>query len=425
MNIRAVAAEVIFSVVDKGESLSSALPAGQKKIALRDGALLQEICYGVLRWLPRLEAIVAQLMDKPLTGKQRVAHHLLLVGIYQLSFMRIPAHAAVTETVDAVTTLKTPQLRALIHAVLRSYQRQSEQLEQNALSKDAGKYCHPGWLLKALQNTYPDQWQAIVEANHQRAPMWLRVNRAHHSAASYQQLLAEHDIESLPHPTAPDALQLLRPTDVAKLPGFADGFCSVQDAAAQLAVEYLAPQANELILDCCAAPGGKTCHILEREPQAKVVAVDIEPSRILRIHDNLNRLSLQAEVICGDASNPDNWWQGAMFDKILLDAPCSATGVIRRHPDIKWLRKAPDIEQLAILQGQILSNLWEKLKSGGTLVYATCSIMAQENQQQITDFLNKNKNAILQTGTLDSPGRQILPGEQNMDGFYYAVLCKA
>ncbi|MGL6177056.1 MAG: 16S rRNA (cytosine(967)-C(5))-methyltransferase RsmB, partial [Vibrionaceae bacterium] len=238
-------------------------------------------------------------------------------------------------------------------------------------------------------------------------------------------LLAEHDIESLPHPTAQDALQLLRPTDVAKLPGFADGFCSVQDAAAQLAVEYLAPQTNELILDCCAAPGGKTCHILEREPQAKVVAVDIEPSRILRIHDNLNRLSLQAEVICGDASNPDSWWQGAMFDKILLDAPCSATGVIRRHPDIKWLRKAPDIEQLAILQGQILSNLWEKLKSGGTLVYATCSIMAQENQQQITDFLNKNKNAILQTGTLDSPGRQILPGEQNMDGFYYAVLCKA
>lgn len=421
MNVRAVAAEVIFLVVDKGQSLSSALPQGQQKVAPRDGALLQEICYGVLRWLPRLESITQQLMEKPLTGKQRIFHHLILVGLYQLSFMRIPPHAAVGETVDATKTLRKPQLRGLINAVLRNYQRNQAALDAAAITHDAGKYGHPSWLLNTLQQAYPDAWQDILAANHQKAPMWLRVNRQHHTRESYHALLTEAGIEASVHSHAPDALRLHAPCDVYSLPGFEQGWVSVQDAAAQLAVEYLAPQANELILDCCAAPGGKTCHILERTSGCEVVAMDVDDKRLERVTDNLSRLKLHATVICGDAREPEQWWQGAQFDRILLDAPCSATGVIRRHPDIKWLRRAQDIEQLAVLQAEILDAMWAQLKSGGTLVYATCSVLPAENSQQIADFLARTADASTTTAT----GIQLLPGQEDMDGFYYAVLHKA
>ncbi|MDD1783997.1 16S rRNA (cytosine(967)-C(5))-methyltransferase RsmB [Enterovibrio sp. ZSDZ35] len=425
MNVRAVAAQVIYQVVDQGQSLSSALPPAQQKVAPRDGALLQEICYGVLRWLPRLEAITQSLMDKPLKGKQRVFHHLILVGLYQLGFMRIPAHAAVAETVDATKVLKKPQLRGLINAVLRNYQRNQEALDIAAVSHDAGKYGHPGWLLKLLQNAYPDQWESVVDANHEKAPMWLRVNRSHHTRDSYRALLDDAGIATELHPEAADALKLAAPCDVTALPGFSDGWVSVQDAAAQLSVDYLQPQANELILDCCAAPGGKTCHILEHQPTAKVVAMDVDATRLKRVEENLSRLNLNAQVICGDARHPQDWWKGEQFDRILLDAPCSATGVIRRHPDIKWLRRADDIAQLASLQSEIMDAMWAQLKSGGTLVYATCSITPQENGEQVKAFLARTNDASLETGTLDAPGRQILPGQDNMDGFYYAVLKKA
>lgn len=425
MNIRAVAAEVIYSVVDKGQSLTAVLPLAQQKIQAKDGALLQEICFGVLRWLPRLESIAQQLMDKPLTGKQRVFHHLILVGIYQLGFMRIPAHAAVAETVDGAVKLKKPQLKGLINAVLRNYQRNEESLTATACNNDAGKYGHPGWLLKTLQSAYANEWQDVVAANNQKAPMWLRVNSQHHDVDSYLALLAEQGIQAHKYHAAANALLLEKACDVKTLPGFTQGWVSVQDGAAQLAIEHLAPQANELILDCCAAPGGKTCHILEREPSAKVVAMDIDENRLTRVRENLQRLQLSAEVLCGDARYPSQWWQGQKFDRILLDAPCSATGVIRRHPDIKWLRKASDIEQLAKLQAEILQAMWQQLASGGTLVYATCSVMPLENVQQIRAFLANTPDATLHTGTPEQPGIQILPGQDNMDGFYYAVLKKA
>ncbi|MBY7975900.1 16S rRNA (cytosine(967)-C(5))-methyltransferase RsmB [Vibrio fluvialis] len=424
MNVRAAAAQVLFQVVDKGQSLSMALPAAQQNIRPRDHALLQEICYGALRYLPRLESIANALMDNPLKGKQRVFHHLILVGIYQLSFMRIPAHAAVGETVEGAQDLKGPRLRGLINAVLRNYQRNQEQLDAQAVSHNAGKYGHPSWLLKLLQNAYPQQWEAIVEANNSKAPMWLRVNHQHHDRDAYQALLNNENIDSSVHSQAEDALKLAAPCDVTKLPGFEKGWVSVQDAAAQLSLHYLQPQDGELILDCCAAPGGKTAHILERTQGSEVVAIDCDDTRLKRVHDNLKRLNLSAKVVCGDARYPQEWWQGSQFDRILLDAPCSATGVIRRHPDIKWLRRAEDIAALAELQREILDAMWQQLKPGGTLVYATCSITPQENVLQVKDFLARTSDAKLVGSELDNPGRQILPGEEDMDGFYYAVLTK-
>ena len=425
MNVRAAAAKVIYQVVDQGQSLSAALPLAQQDIKERDHALLQEICYGVLRWLPRLESITNALMDKPLKGKQRVFHHLILVGLYQLGYMRIPAHAAVAETVDATKTLKKTQLRGLINAVLRSYQRQKDALDEQAVSHDAGKYGHPSWLLKLLKASYPDDYAAICEANNTKAPMWLRVNSHHHDRDSYRALLDAEGIATELHPQAADALRLISPCDVTKLPGFSDGWVSVQDAAAQLAVDYLQPQAGELILDCCAAPGGKTVHIMERVPTAQVVAIDCDENRLKRVHENLERLNLTAQVLCADARYPEQWWHGEKFDRILLDAPCSATGVIRRHPDIKWLRRGEDIAALALLQAEIFDAMWLQLKPGGTLVYATCSITPQENCDQVKAFLSRTVDATLIDSDPASPGRQILPGEEAMDGFYYAVLTKA
>lgn len=424
MNVRAVAAQIVFQVVDQGQSLATALPKAMPKIAPKDQPLVQEICYGILRDLPRLEGIVSQLMDKPMTGKQRVFHHLILVGLYQLSAMRIPPHAAVGETVNATKALKKPQLRGLINAVLRNYQRHQADLDQKALGSDAAKFGHPSWLLRRLQTAYPNDWQSIIEANHQKAPMWLRVNAKHHSAAQYQSLLADIGIEADLSPLGTNALCLHKPCDVKKLPGFEQGWVSVQDLAAQLAVDYLNPQANERILDCCAAPGGKTCHILEREPSAHVVAMDIDALRLSRVQENLTRLNLSAELICGDARTPEIWWHGDQFDRILLDAPCSAIGVIRRHPDIKWLRRDSDIEQLTTLQAEILDAMWAQLRSGGTLIYATCSITPEENAHQIRAFLNRTPNASLQQDK-ESFGHQILPGQSQMDGFFYAVLHKA
>ncbi|PSV94292.1 16S rRNA (cytosine(967)-C(5))-methyltransferase RsmB [Photobacterium iliopiscarium] len=425
MNVRAAAAKVIYQVVDQGQSLSAALPLAQQNIKERDHALLQEICYGVLRWLPRLESITNALMDKPLKGKQRVFHHLILVGLYQLGYMRIPAHAAVAETVDATKTLKKTQLRGLINAVLRSYQRQKDALDEQAVSHDAGKYGHPSWLLKLLKASYPDDYAAICEANNTKAPMWLRVNSHHHDRDTYRALLDAEGIATELHPQAADALRLISPCDVTKLPGFSDGWVSVQDAAAQLAVDYLQPQAGELILDCCAAPGGKTVHIMERVPTAQVVAIDCDENRLKRVHENLERLNLTAQVLCADARYPEQWWDGEKFDRILLDAPCSATGVIRRHPDIKWLRRGEDIAALALLQAEIFDAMWLQLKPGGTLVYATCSITPQENCDQVKAFLSRTADAILIDSDPATPGRQILPGEESMDGFYYAVLTKA
>lgn len=434
VNIRALAARCCYSVIDQGRSLGDELPKQQDKVAIKDKGLLQEICYGVLRYLPELEHDVRGLMQKPLTGKQRVFHFLLLVGVYQIKYMRIPDHAAVSETVAATGALKNRHMKSLINGVLRNYVRASQDKDADSkaeLLSDAIKYNHPGWFIKRVQLGYPDNWQQILSANQQKPPMWLRANQQHHSSESYQALLSKAEITVHSVEPLTQAIELKRPCDVNKLPGFSQGWVSVQDGAAQQAARLLACEPGDVVLDCCAAPGGKTCHILELTPNiGAMTAIDIEASRLLRVEENLARLGLSANVIAADAANADTWFQGQLFDRILLDAPCSGTGVIRRHPDIKWLRKATDIDALVLLQQQILKETWSLLKPGGTLLYATCSILPEENSEQITHFIDNNTDARLLSidntaaKENDAIGWQLLPGVSNMDGFYYAKLLK-
>ncbi|WP_454878911.1 16S rRNA (cytosine(967)-C(5))-methyltransferase RsmB [Serratia inhibens] len=423
-NLRSHAAKAIGQVLDQGQSLSTVLPALQKTISDKDRALLQELCFGTLRVLPQLEWCIQQLMAKPMTGKQRTLHYLLMVGLYQLLYTRIPAHAVLAETVEGAVALKRPQLKGLINGVLRQFQRQQEELLQRAANNDS-RYLHPSWLLKRIQQAYPSQWEQIIDANNQKPPMWLRVNRLHHTRESYLQLMDQAGIRAEPHAEYPDALRLLAPCAVTDLPGFAEGWVTVQDASAQGCIDLLDPQDGEQILDLCAAPGGKTTHILEAAPKAHVMAVDIDEQRLGRVKENLQRLRLHAEVKLGDGRTPQQWCGDKQFDRILLDAPCSATGVIRRHPDIKWLRRDSDIAELAKLQAEIIEAIWPHLKNGGVMVYATCSILPVENAEQIAAFLQRHPDArLVETGDEQQPGRQNLPHPEDGDGFFYAKLIK-
>ena len=397
INLRSLAAQAIEQVVEKGQSLSNVLPPLQQKVSDKDKALLQELCFGVLRTLSQLEWLISKLMARPMTGKQRTVHFLIMVGLYQLLYTRIPPHAALAETVEGAVAIKRPQLKGLINGVLRQFQRQQEEL----LAEFAGQ-----------ENRYLH-------------PMWLRVNRNHQSRDEWLALLKEAGLEGFTHPDYPDAVRLATPAPVHTLPGFAEGWVTVQDASAQGCMRYLQPENGERILDLCAAPGGKTTHILEVAPQAEVMAVDIDEQRLSRVYDNLKRLGMKAEVKQVDGRFPEQWCGSEQFDRILLDAPCSATGVIRRHPDIKWLRRDRDIADLAQLQAEILNAIWGHLKPGGTLVYATCSILPEENSQQIAAFLARTPDAELDaTGTPASPGQQNLPGAEEGDGFFYAKLIK-
>lgn len=424
-NLRSLAAQLIERVIDKGESLSAVLPAAQKKVGDKDGALLQELCFGVLRTLPQLEALIGKLMARPLSGKQRVLHYLIMVGIYQLLYTRVPAHAALAETVAGAEVLKRANLKGLINGVLRQFQRQQAELIAE-VDHAPQRYLHPGWLLQRLQKAWPDNWQRIVDANNQRPPMWLRVNRQHHSHDSWLALLTESGKAAVADETASDALRLEAPAPVGQLPGFADGWVTVQDLSAQRCALLLAPEDDEQILDLCAAPGGKTTHILEIAPKAQVMAVDVDAQRLTRVKENLQRLNMQAEVKQGDGRTPAAWCGERQFDRILLDAPCSATGVIRRHPDIKWLRRDRDIAELASLQREILDAIWPHLKPGGTLLYATCSVLPDENEAQIDAFLSRHADAraeALPYGKIS--GLQVFPTIDGGDGFFYAKLIKA
>jgi len=423
-NLRSMAASAIEKVVEQGQSLSNILPPLQQKVSDKDKALLQELCFGVLRTLPQQEWLISKLMSRPMTGKQRTIHYLIMVGFYQLLHTRIPPHAALAETVEGAVVIKRPQLKGLINGVLRQFQRQQEELLAEFADSDK-RFLHPEWLLKRLQKAYPSQWQAIVEANNQRPPMWLRVNRNHHTRDEWLALLETAEMSGFTHDAYPDAIRLASPAPVQSLPGFEQGWVTVQDASAQGCMTYLEPQNGDRILDLCAAPGGKTTHILEVAPKASVMAVDIDEQRLSRVYDNLKRLGMKAEVKQGDGRTPAQWCGDEQFDRILVDAPCSATGVIRRHPDIKWLRRDRDINELAQLQSEILDAVWPHLKPGGTLVYATCSVLPEENSQQIAAFLKRTSNATLRTtGTPEKPGVQNLPGAEDGDGFFYAKLIK-
>ncbi|WGE89068.1 16S rRNA (cytosine(967)-C(5))-methyltransferase RsmB [Actinobacillus arthritidis] len=427
-NARAVAAQIILQVLDQGKSLATLIPEAQTKLEAKDLPLVQEISFGVCRTLPRLEAVIAQAVEKPLKGKTRLVHCLLLVGLYQLLYMRVPEFAAVDEVVNAAKSLKLDNFKALINGVLRRFLREKEAL----LAKFDKNWqtLHPEWFVNKLKKAYPN-WREIIEANNQRPPMWIRSNIQQIKPQDYRVLLGDLVAKNPENTTAcvpESAILLAEPVAVHKLMNFEQGWATVQDAHAQWSATLLEAQNGELILDACAAPGGKTTHILEVAPQANVIALDIEESRLKRVRENLVRLGQTAKVICGDASKPTEWLEDSvMFDRILLDAPCSATGVIRRHPDIKWLRKENDIDELVALQAKILEALWDRLKPNGILVYATCSVLLEENSEQINRFIESHTDAVL--AEMDFNGekttmKQFFPQEQGGDGFFYAKLIK-
>jgi 16S rRNA (cytosine967-C5)-methyltransferase len=343
--------------------------------------------------------------------------------------MRLPEHAALSETVNSCKSLGKPWATGLINASLRTYQRNQQQLESTIENTDKTHYAHPDWILNQLQHDWPESWQTIVHANNQQAPMTLRVNRQQNSRDDYLNLLKQQGFKAKPIAGCADGIELDQPCDVNALPEFLKGAASVQDGAAQHTVELLDIKQNQRILDACAAPGGKTCHILEVEPSNEVVAIDIDSERLLRITENLQRLNLSAELIAADASDVDAWWDKKMFDRILIDAPCSGTGVIRRHPDIKVLRRPSDLDDLVNKQQHLLEKLWPLLNTGGLIVYTTCSVFKQENELQIMSFLKTHPEAeeVKLSPEPASPrpvGYQRLPGDDNMDGFFYACIRK-
>lgn len=426
-NPRAIAARIVAKVIVGGRSLSRAMEAVPPE-ATDDRALIQEMAYGVLREHHRLSLLVAALLKKPLKEKDGDVQALLLLGLYQLLSMRVPDHAAVSETVAATAALKKPWARALVNGVLRNFQRRRDELLAEVEKTEEGQWSHPQWLIDALRKAWPEEWQAVLAANNQRPPMTLRLNVDAVSAEEYLDGLKKHEIEAQCSPITDSAIQLMQAQDVTLLPGFAEGRVSVQDEAAQQAARLLKLEDGQRVLDVCAAPGGKTGHMLELA-DVEMVAVDIDAERLQRVSENLQRLGKPAQCVVGDASQPDAWWDGQLFDRILLDAPCSATGVIRRHPDIKVLRQQEDIASLSTLQAQILDAIWPLLKPGGMLLYATCSVLPQENTQQVAAFLERQSNAqhiplSVEWGRTVEFGQQVLTGTAGMDGFYYACLQK-
>jgi len=383
----------------------------------------------VLRYYPRLAYLAAQLLKKPLKRKDLDVQHLILIGLYQLIYLKVPAHAAVAETVAATRLLGKDWAAGLVNALLRGFQRGAELLLAQADADPVARYAHPRWWLTQLQSDWPAHWQNILEANNQRPPMTLRVNAQRGSRDDYAAQLLAAGIVARPALQAPQALTLEKPVDVAQLPGFSDGTVSVQDAAAQLAAPLLDLAPGQRVLDACAAPGGKTAHLLESEPRLHVQALDSDAQRLTRVQETMERLQLTADLRHGDAARPQDWWDGQPFERILLDAPCSGSGVIRRHPDIKLLRTAQDIVTLAQQQQRLLDALWPLLAQGGILLYATCSVLMAENQNNLAQFLAVHTDAREQPiaadwGHIQTPGRQLLPGENGMDGFYYARLMK-
>lgn len=427
MDTRVGAARVLAEVLE-GRSLNQALPAMLDKISARDRGLLQQLCYGTLRSAPRLEALLAQMLDKPLRDKDRDVHALLMCGLYQLEETRIPDHAAVSATVAATRGLKKNWAKGMTNAILRRFQRERETLV--AALPAAAANAHPEWLYDALMQEWPEQAGDIIAANNEQPPMTLRINLSRGSREDYLALLVKAGIAARAGAHSPAAVYLDKPMDVAELPGFGLGDVSVQDEAAQMAALLVAPSAGERILDACAAPGGKTGHLLELEPAADVTAMDVDPLRLQRVQENLERLELGAELLEGDGRQPPSNLGEQAFDRILVDAPCSATGVIRRHPDVKSLRRTTDIDGFSEQQSYILDGLWPLLRQGGTLVYATCSIMSGENDATVSRFLARHSDASAAAPAVDwgqptQHGRQLLPSPGGPDGLYYTLLQKS
>jgi 16S rRNA (cytosine967-C5)-methyltransferase len=422
--VRALAARLNARVVARGESLST-LEGAVEQFPARDRPLLRAMLLGSLRWHHRFEWQLGLLLERPLKARDDVLGALLRIGLTQLAVLRVPDHAAVSATVAAAVQLGLAHAKGLVNAVLRRYLREREAIELQTQGNRVAWYSHPEWLISALEADWPRAFQAVLEANNRLPPLWLRVNRRRIGRDAYLAQLQAVGLTATSDSGAPDALLLAAPCPVEQLPGFSDGLVSVQDAAAQAAVDLLQLGPGQRVLDACAAPGGKTAHMLERcHELAAVVALDRDLERLGSVKENLDRLGLEATLVGGDATDPRAWFDGRAFDRILLDAPCSATGVVRRHPDIKLLRREADIPALAAAQGRMLDALWPLLAAGGRLVYGTCSVLRAENDAVTAAFAAGTPDARLP----DFGSRehfQLLPGEANTDGFYYACLTKA
>ena len=431
--VRASAARLVSQVIDRGRSLDELLAADTDEGSAR--GLKRSLCYGTLRWHFRLVEVLRRLCERPLDQMAPELRALLEVGLFQMLSGEVAPHAAVAETVGATRVLGHARASGFVNAVLRRFQREQEAVLADVDRDLAVRTAHPRWFVDMLRRDRPTSFESILDADNAHPPMWLRVNRTRTDPAAYAAELEAAGRRVTRHAYAPDALLIEPPTDVYSLPGFAEGLVSVQDAAAQLAVDVLGPQPGERLLDACAAPGGKTCHLLERVGgRADVTALDVSESRLGRVRENLERLGLKARVMAGDIARPQAWWDGRPFDRILLDVPCSATGVIRRHPDIKVLRRARDIPALAHRQADMLAAAWGLLRPGGTFLYTSCSVLRAEDEGVIEGFLASAGDATDLTAgrtggwpdrAAAGPGRLVQSGEADMDGFYYACLGKA
>ncbi|MDD5383709.1 MAG: 16S rRNA (cytosine(967)-C(5))-methyltransferase RsmB [Gallionella sp.] len=420
-NIQLAASQIVQQVLADGRNLNQVLDESLRRKAVwtpAQRAALQDLSYGTLRFYGQLRALLGLLLHKPMLD-QRI-YHVLLVALYQLQYSKAAQHAVVDHAVRSAQMLNA-KVSGLVNAILRNFLRSRDALLEQAAQHAEGKYSYPQWWIDELQAQYGERSAAILTAGNLHPPMTLRVNRRCGTTADYLAQLEQQNLHA--RLIEPDALQLDKPVPVDKLPGFFAGLVSVQDAGAQYAARLLDVHDGMRVLDACAAPGGKTAHILECA-QVEMVAIDKDEKRLQRVAENLQRLELFAQLLVGDAAKPDKWWDGRAFDRILADVPCSASGVVRRHPDIKWLRRRTDIAGFAAQQLNILRAMWLLLAPEGKLLYATCSVFQQENEQVIAAFLAQQPDARHFPIALPESGNgQILPNDQH-DGFFYALLQK-
>jgi 16S rRNA (cytosine967-C5)-methyltransferase len=432
---RARAAKVVADVAAHGRSLDACLTDDPHATAQERG-LTRALSYDSVRWYIRLDALLGRLLSRPSQKLEPEVRALAIVGLCQLLYTEIPAHAAVAETVNAARVLGHARAAGLINALLRRAQREQAALGADVDRDPAVRTAHPRWLVEQLREDWGPQADAILQANNERPPFWIRVNRLRSTGADYRKRLDAQGVAVAASLYDDETLLLREAMDVRDLPGFEAGEVSVQDAAAQLAAHLLAPRPGERVLDACAAPGGKTGHLLEIAPELEeLVALDVSPARLERVAGNLERLRLRATLKAADATEPKDWFDGRLFDRILIDAPCSGTGVIRRHPDIKLLRRASDVAPLAAKQLELLQKLWPLLAPGGRLVYASCSALSAETTHVVQEFLaapgthgarDATQAIVAATGQVaaDGVGFRIAAGTGGLDGFYYACIEK-
>lgn len=437
LNPRLQALYWLTSVIKDGRSVNDLLsiPIHIESQAT-DRAFSKQLLFGSLRYYHQLKAILDQLIEKPLKQKDSDVYAILILGVYQLRYLSVPDHAALSESVELTRTIKKPWASGLVNGILRNYQRKTSEIDKQLAKAKTYQFSHPNWIINQLEADWSDDYQAILKENNQRAPMTIRVDQQKISQDDYLIKLQETGLEANKHPLAKDALVLETACDVGKLPGFDQGLVSVQDAAPQLAVDLLDLKPNLKVLDGCSAPGGKTTHILQRQPDVMLTSVEMSAHRLEKIKQTFKRLNLDSNtnvsLKCEDILDLEKWWDGELFDRILIDVPCSASGVIRRNPDIKLHRKKLDLVKLVELQTRILETTWSLLKPNGRLVYATCSVFKDENERQIEQFLNHRTAELVGfPAEIDrfmvrhsEQGYQIFPGEEQMDGFYLCGLKK-